>query len=254
MRKAFFVSVLCTSLALVMVAPGRAFPPPPVCNSWVDLIDYFLPSYPGWQTAKITWQGSDGSSTFFYKQSYGPNRLELIKFNDPHSAETFIYDSDWIYITSENGFPDGTSARVWPAGYNTTYLGLNWLPRVGCSSGVGIGQYNQFVPCYQNEVYYRNCTTCPCQLDHSTPTHCAKIPSGLRFLNYNYGGSLGTIATVIKVDNFDDWSGGEKYFYGLGRGLLRFEVFNAQGQTTSWGQQTSEVFNQPLTDQVCFHP
>jgi hypothetical protein len=254
MRKNLWVWVLGVVLVVLTVSPGSAFPPPPVCYTWVDLINYFVPNYPGWQTAKITWQGADGSTTFYRKLAYGPTQLELIKFNDPHSSETYNYDRDWIYITAENGINGSSDTRVYPAGYNTYYLGLNWMPRIACSSGVAFWQYNQFTPCYLNQVYYKNCNSCPCQYNYTNPQHCAKIPSVISFTNYNYGGSLGTIPTAIKDDRFDDWSGGEKYYYGLNRGFLRFEAYNAQGQVVSSSQQVAETANQPIADQACFHP
>ncbi len=113
-------------LFLLVASIGSAFPPDPVCTRWEDATSYFIPSYPGWQTAKIVWQGSDGSATYYRKLMYGSTQLELIKFNDPHSSETYDYDRDWIYITAENMQNNSPQTRVWKTGYSGYYLGANW--------------------------------------------------------------------------------------------------------------------------------
>src|ERR1700681_1757176 len=90
------------ALLLFVATAGLAFPPDPVCYTWADSTAYFLPSYSGWQTAKLIFQGSDGSVTYLRKFLYGPSQFEMIKFDNPHSSETYTYDGNWIYITAEN--------------------------------------------------------------------------------------------------------------------------------------------------------
>ena len=246
------------TLFVLVSSPGLASPPPPVCYTWADLTSYFVPSYPGWQTARETWQQTlpPAQPTYFRKLLYGPSKFEMIKFNDPHSSETYAWDTGWIYITAENGINGGSDTRIYPSGYDGYFLGQSWMPRVACSSGVSYWQFNTFFPCYSSQVYYSNCNSCPCQYNHTNPQHCAKYQSVIAFTNYNYGGSLGTIQTAIKDDTYDDLSGYERYFYALGYGLLRFEAYSGwpQGQLILAGQVTAITPNDPIADQACFHP
>jgi hypothetical protein len=214
-----------------------------------------VPNYPGWDTARLTWQASDGSSTFYRKLSYGPSRLELIKFNDPHSSETYLVDIGAIYLTAENGINGSAQTRIYPS--NGHLLGLIWLPRYACSSARPawtVDSFNQFTPCYLSQVYYNNCNTCPCQYSNTNPQHCSVNASFVVLTDFNYGGYLGALPTLIKQDTYDDNSGYEWYYYALGRGLVRFEAYKAGGQLIFQSQQTCEAPNQPIPDEACFHP
>jgi hypothetical protein len=245
--------LLATSLLGLSPHPARAAS----CLTWVDLTTYFVPTYPGWQTAKLTETQTIPSvgTTFDRKYLYDANKLALVKFNNPHSVETYTWDTHWIYLTAENGINGSPQSRVYPVGNN--FLGLSWMPRYGCTRAHPIGavsDFNQFTPCYTSQVNYNNCNSCPCQYDHADPTHCSLNPSYLLFTNYNFGGSIGTIPTVIKQDYYDDNSGYEYYYYGLGYGFLRFEAYNARGQLVVAGGETAETPNDPIPDQACFHP
>ncbi len=179
----------------------------------------------------------------------------MIKFNDPHSVETYTWDPYWIYLTAENGINGTSQSRLYPVGDNI--LGLIWMPRYACTSASPIwtiGNFNQFNPCYSQQVYYNNCNTCPCQYSSTDPQHCSVYPSSVTVTNYNFGGSIGTISTVIKQDQYDDNTGGERYYYGLGYGFLRYEAFNAQGQLVVVQQEAGETPDDPIPDQACFHP
>jgi hypothetical protein len=218
-----------------------------------DLTAYFVPSYSGWQTAKRDWVGSDGSSNTERWFSYAANKYEHIKFSDPQSAETFAVDSNWIYITAENKINDTTQSRVWLSGLYG--LGLRWLPRnaqgcPGCTPAEvsACNLQNNFVPCDSGTDYY---TTC--QFTSSGGNYCAKFGDTVIFTTYDYGYSIGTLASVIKHDVLDDGSA-ENYYYGEGRGLLRYEDYNPSGVLVSWAAQTGEVANQPIASNVCFQP
>jgi hypothetical protein len=67
-----------------------------------DLTAYFVPNYPGWDSAKRIWIGSDPGTIYGRWYSYGPNKYANIKFSNPNSVETYTFDASWIYITSEN--------------------------------------------------------------------------------------------------------------------------------------------------------
>ena len=102
----------------------------PECVSWVDLTTYLVPTYSGWETAKQTTHQSlpcCPPDSFTRKLLYGPTQFELIKFNDPHSSETYTWDSNFIYLTAENKINGTTSSRVFPAGGGG--LGFWWMPR-----------------------------------------------------------------------------------------------------------------------------
>jgi hypothetical protein len=230
-----------------------AAPAPAQCIA-NDLTAYFVPNYPGWDTAKRVWIGSDPGTTYGRWFSYGTNKYENIKFNNPHSAETYTFDGSWIYITAENNQNNSSISRVWPPGGNG-FLGLNWLPRygytcVGCRPREAVDCYtqNQFDTCYFSENLYNNC-----QFTQSLPTHCGLNGSIVEFANYPYGYSIGTLPSIIKRDTLDDLEV-EQYFYGLGRGLLRYERYDSRGNLVNWGQQTSEIPNSPIPDAACFHP
>jgi hypothetical protein len=218
-----------------------------------DLSSYFVPSYSGWQTAKRLWIGSNGGSASERWFSYAANKYEHIKFSDPQSAETFAIDSSWIYITAENKINDSSQTRVWPPGVYG--LGLRWLPRYaqGCPGCTAVeiaacNQQNKFDPCNSGTNYYNNC-----QFTNSTGNYCAVYGDDVEFTTYNYGYTIGTLATIIKVDVLDDATS-EYYYYGIGRGLLRYEDYDAHGNLLQWAAQTGENANQPIASNVCFQP
>jgi hypothetical protein len=243
-------------LFLLVASACLAAPPDPICYHWEDSTPYFIPSYSGWQTAKLIFQGSDGSVTYLRKLSYGANKFELIKFDNPYSSETYAYDGNWIYITAENMQNNTPETRVWQAGYNGYYLGANWMPRIVCTSGnQTYKNLNRFFSCSAGTAHYTNCNSCPCQYVSTDPGRCSKYQSTVSYSNYNYGGTIGTLPTLIMQSPFDDLSGSEWYYYGLGRGFLRFEVHDSSGLViVSYGYQSGEIPNDPIPDQACFHP
>lgn len=253
MRKLWSATLLLLSILALSTGPlksqgcpeiaGGCPPPQGNCLTYQDLTAYFVPTYSGWQTARLTEQGEPPSQpivTYDRKYLYGTNKLALVKFNDPHSVETYTWDNFWIYLTAENGINGTSQSRFYPA--NNSILGLIWMPRYA------------FTPCYNEQVYYNNCNTCPCQYASTDPAHCSVHPSLVSLTTYNFGGTIGTIPTLIKQDTYDDNTGGERYYYGLGYGFLRYEAVNAQGQLTAAGQEVGETPNDPLADQACFHP
>jgi hypothetical protein len=70
---------------------------------------------------------------------------------------------------------------------------------------------------------------------------------------WNYGPNVGVIDSIIKVDTLDNGEV-EMYWYGLRRGLLRWEHHSAAGQLLNWGQQTSEIPNSPIPHNSCAQP
>ncbi len=218
-----------------------------------DLSAYLVPNYTGWDQAKRSWIGSDGGSSSERWLSYAPQKYEHIKFSDPQSAEMFTLDSNWIYITAENKINDTAMSRVWPAGIYG--LGLRWLPRhaqscPGCTAVelAACNQQNTFDPCDSGENLYSSC-----QFTSSSGNYCAPNHSSVTFTTYAYGYSIGTLASIIKHDVLDNGYA-ENYYYGLSRGLLRYELYDDSGRLILWTAQTGEVANQPIPDQVCFHP
>ena len=220
------------------------------CNSY-DLTAYFVPNYSGWDTAKRIWIDSNNiTSPASRWYSYAPSKYAYIKFGDPHSVETYTYDSYFIYITAENYINNQPVSRVWPGG-------LSWLPRygfkcTGCTSQENLAclNLNLFDPCYTAQNHF----DANCQFTSGDPQHCNLNPSNVYLTSYNYGYSIGTLASVVKNDRNDVGGGWETYYYGLGRGFLRFEVHDGNNNLTYWAQQTGETPNQPLADQACFHP
>lgn len=244
------------ALLLFVATAGLAFPPDPVCTHWEDSTPYFIPSYAGWQTAKLVFQGSDGSVTYLRKLMYGPSKFEMIKFGNSHSSETYAYDGNWIYITAENMQDNSPQTRIWQPGYNGYYLGANWMPRVVCTSGnQTYRNLNRFLSCSATVLHYTNCNSCPCQYVSTDSAHCSKYQSTVSYANYDYGGTIGVLPTLIMSSTFDDLSGSEYYYYGLGRGFLRFESRDFSGSVLrSYGYESGEIANDPIPDQACFHP
>lgn len=88
----------------------------------------------------------------------------------------------------------------------------------------------------------------------TTPPHCATYLSRIDFApGYNYGNGVGVVDSIIKVDKLDN-AETEKYFYGLNRGLLRWEHLNSSGQIINWAQQTGEIANSPIPHNSCPQP
>lgn len=103
------------------------------CNSYVDATTFLMPNYAGWQTAKQTdvQTAPSPGTTYTRKLLYGTNKFELIKFNDPHSSETYTWDNTYIYLTAENGINGGSQSRVYPAGSDPMFR----APRSSAWSG-----------------------------------------------------------------------------------------------------------------------
>lgn len=219
----------------------------------VDLTAYFVPNYSGWDTAKRSWIDSSGGSNTERWFSYGTGKYEHIKFSNPSSAETFAIDGNWIYITGEFDQNNTSTSRTWPAG--SYGLGLTWLPRFGnqCTACTPLQTANcniegSFIPCNSGQNSYNSC-----QFVQSYPHYCAANYTYVYFVTYNYGYSIGSLPSIIKHDTLDN-NYVENYYYGLGRGLLRFEMYDANGYLVQWAAQTGETANQPISDQICFHP
>lgn len=241
-------------LSLLVSTAGLAAPPPPVCYTWANSLDYFLPNYPGWETAKHTWTGTDNSLVYLRKHMYGTNKFELIKFSNPFSSETFTWDNSYIYITAENMQDNSPNSRAWKPGYNGWQLGANWMPRVVCTSGnTQYMQFNRFFSCANGVDHYTGCNSCPCQLSSTEPARCSRWQNTVLFANYDYGGTIGTLPTLILSSPFDDQSGSERYYYGFGRGFLRFEVLRTNGLNSS-GWESGETPNDPIPSQACIKP
>jgi hypothetical protein len=256
---------LCAPVHSAVTAPDGITPSDScaTCNGYVDATTFLMPNYAGWQTARQTQTQTAPypATTYTRKLLYGTNQFELIKFDDPHSSETYTWDNSYIYLTAENGINGGTQSRIYPPGNDPLYpgvtiAGLVWMPRYVCTGTTPAGhiaEFNTFYPRYASQVWYDNCNSCPCQYDHTVPAHVARYSSTVSVINYNYG-SLGWVSTIEKDDLFDDLTESEHYFYGSGYGLLRFEADSHQGQVLVAGQETAEVPNQPIADQACFHP
>lgn len=242
----FLLCVLLLSSA-PLLAQGNCLP--------TDLAAYFVPSYSGWDTAVRFWTDSNGGSSHERWYSYAPNKYAHIKFGNPQSVETFDVTSNWIFITAENDQNNTNVSRIWVPG--TYGAGLQWIRRTGYTCfGCSHQDYqacqlnhNIFDPCHNGENFYTNC-----QFTNSTAAHCFLYNAAMIFYqNYNYGYSVGTLPSVVLSQDEDDRTS-ELYYYGLGRGFLRFESYDANGILTFWAQQTGEAANQPIPDQACFHP
>lgn len=175
------------------------------CQS-VDLSAYFVPSYPGWQTASEVWTGPAGPGVSDQWYSYAPNKYGHVKFDNPHSVETFTVSSTAIFLTAENGQNNTNVSRTFTPGY--LQPGLTWMPRVGftcvgCSvkEMVACEDQNTFVPCHNGENYYTNC-----QFTNGFPAHCFRWASAVGLLTYNYGYSIGTVQSVVLSQTEDDMS------------------------------------------------
>jgi hypothetical protein len=241
-------SVIVTSLLLVLAAS----PVLASCQA-VDLAAYFVPSYPGWQTASEIWTGPAGPGISDQWYSYATNKYGHIKFDNPHSVETFTVTSAGIFLTAENGQNGTNVSRTFTPGANQP--GFTWMPRFGftcpgCSVKEALTCENQntFVPCHDGENYYTNC-----QFTNSYPAHCFRWSSAVSLVSYDYGYSIGTVDSVVLSQTEDDMSR-EEYFYGLGLGFLRIEAYDANGNLKDWGAATQINANQPIGDQACFHP
>lgn len=248
--------VSCVFVASVPVFPidqikGEPPPPEPDGGCWdlpcgcaggdpVDLLQYFIPSYPGWETAKRVHVMMGSGTNYMRMLKYGTNKYELIKCPDGTCTETFTAGYGGVYVTSELG-------PTVLQGQSRQFLGsgLYFLPSSICRNRP------TFRPCHEGERFL-NATSCLPQ--GQTPPHCATYLSRVEFApTWNYGYSVGVVNSIIKVDKLDNGDT-EKYWYGLNRGLLRWEHYNAQGQLVNWGQQTGEIPNSPIPHNTCLQP
>jgi len=205
----------------------------------VDLLQYFVPNYSGWQTAKRIWTYMNGGTNQFRFFKYSTSSYELIKSPDGTSTETFDVGLFGVYVTSEMGPVLNSSSRLFIGD------GLYFLPGSICRNRP------TFRMCHDGEQFINPTSCLPAG---STPAHCAIYLSRVEFApNYNYGGSIGVLDSIIKVDKLDN-AETEKYFYGRNRGLLRWEHYNSAGTLINWGQQTSEIPNSPIPHNSCVQP
>jgi hypothetical protein len=206
----------------------------------VDLTVYFVPSYAGWQTARRVWTGAGGGQDSSRWFSYAPGKYEFIKTANGTKAETYTVYNDYIRITSEQG-GDITNSSV----YTRVWInaGAIWMP---ASPTPPI----QFLPCSDGTVFYNS----SCQPTGSQGSSCAKNYSSVyRIGSYNYGYSVGVVDSIEKEDVLDNGDI-EEYFYGLHRGLLRWEYWLANGTLKNWSQQIDEIADSPIADHICFRP
>jgi len=209
------------------------------CPDRVDLLPYFIPNYSGWEYAKRIWTYKGGNQDCFRMFRYGPGKYELIKNCVGTATETFQVSSLGVYVTSEMGTPLQSEARL----FNGS--GLYFLPAAICRNRP------TFQVCHEGQTFIDSST---CQTTGSTGPHCGPYPSRIEFApTWNYGGSLGVIDSIIKIDTLDNGEV-EKYWYGRNRGILRWEHWSASGVLLNWGQQTSEFPNSPTPHNSCYQP
>lgn len=205
----------------------------------IDTTTYFIPNYAGWQNAKKIWTEMSGGTNYFRFFQYSSDDYELIKCANGTCTETFEVTPAWIYVTSEMG-PQvlQSSSRVFLGN------GLKFIPRVLCTNKP------TFRPCHEGEQLI-NATSC--LPTGTTPSHCFTYSSRIDRVNWNYGGSLGIVDTLIKTDRLDNGEY-EKYWYGLGKGLLRWEHRSSSNQLLNYGQQTGLIMNSPISHNSCVQP
>jgi hypothetical protein len=234
--------IVCLSLVLLQAsAHALPCPDPPClpCGEVVDLRPYFIPSYSGWQTAKRIWTYQGGNSDCFRFFQYSADEYELIKTCPGTATETYRVTSTGIYVTSEMGTPLGSQARLFQGN------GLLFLPVSICTNRT------TFQVCHEGETFINNAS---CLTTGSAPAHCANYLSRVEFApSWNYGGNLGVIDSIIKIDRLDNGQV-EMYWFGRGRGILRWEHRTATGTLLNSGQQTSEIPNSPIPHNSCFQP
>jgi hypothetical protein len=199
---------------------------------------FFVPSFTGWQTARNLTIGDDGSKGAWRMLPYASNKYEFVKSPDGSEVETFTVGGliGGVVITSEQGVPE---SRRW-------VNGMTWLPGEVCKNKP---QLNYFEWCYEQEVDYFNCSQ-----TQTLPYHCGLFDSRIAYYpSKDYGYKVGVVESIVKVDTLDDGSF-EHYWYGRGRGLLRFEALDRNGVVQHWVQVTETVLNSPITPHYCFLP
>lgn len=207
----------------------------------VDLLPYFIPSYSGWQTAKKVQTMKGGGTNYMRMFQYASGKYELIKCPDGTCTETFNAGSGGVFVTSEIGPTVLNSSSKKFLG-----SGLYFLPASICRNA------RTFRPCHGGEQFI-NPTSC-LPTGQQNPARCALYLSRIDFApGWDYGASVGVVDSIIKVDELDNHEI-EKYWYGLHKGLLRWEHWSAQGQLLDWGQQTSEIPNSPIPHNTCPQP
>lgn len=244
--------ILATPLVAQDRISGRDVPPvltdaggcpdePCGCNGPqpIDTSAYFVPTFSGWQTAKRVWSQKAGGSNYTRFFSYATNHFELIKCPDGSCTETFEVTPTWIYVTSEMGAAVlDSQPRIFLGN------GLKFIPRVFCSNKP------TFTPCHQGEQFINGTS---CLASGSTPPHCSIYNSTLTRTTYNYGGTIGSLDSLVKTDRLDDGSY-EKYWYGYGRGLLRWEHRTSSNQILDWIQESGIIPNSPISHNSCVQP
>ncbi len=244
----FHGAVVAVLLLILTASPILA-----ACQT-VDVAPYFVPSYAGWQTASEDWTTGGQPIVTDQWYSYALNKYAHIKFDNPKSVETFTVTSSAIYLTAENDENNTSVSRTFTPGTNQP--GLTWMPRLaytcpGCTPQEALAcfQEGEFVPCHDGENDYNS----SCQFTNSYHAHCFLYGSHVNLISYNYGYSIGTVATAMLAQTEDDLTS-ERYYYGLDLGFLRFEAYNSSGVLTFWAQATQISLNNPIGDQACFHP
>lgn len=190
----------------------------------MDTSAYSAPTFSGWQTAKRVWSQEAGGSNYTRFFSYASNHCELIKCPDGTCAVTFEVTPAWIYVTSAMGAAVlDSQLRIFQADVHACHQGKQFINGASClASG-------------------------------STPPHCSICNSTLTRTTYNYGGTIGSLDSLVKTDRLDDGSY-EKYWYGYGRGLLRWERRTSSNQILDWIQESGITPNSPISHNSCGQP
>ena len=222
------------------LAPPGCEDDPCLCTGGdpVYLVPYVIPNYSGWQSAKRLWTYQGGGTNQMRFFQYGSSKYELIKCGDGTCTETFRMVADGFFVTSEMKIAGG-GGRVFLG------RGLYFIPSFVCPN------LRTFRMCHQGEQYVRETS---CLVDRQVPSHCAIYTSRIDFApGWNYGYNVGVVDSIIKIDKLDNQEV-EKYWYGLNKGLLRWEHWSAGGQLLGWAQQTGEIPNSPIPHNSCLRP
>lgn len=211
------------------------------CDHAVDIRPYFIPSYPGWDTAKKEMLYASGGTDYFRIFSYGTNKYEILKGATGNCAETWNVSLAGIYVTSEIG-PCVLASQ--PREFSGS--GLFFMPAEVCpylSTYRGGHQGERFV----------DAATCQ-YTGASTPGKQDKYLSRIDFApGWNYGYNVGVVDSIIRVHTLDN-NEVEKYWFGLNRGLLRWEHWSASGVLLNSAQQIGEIGNSPIQHNTCPQP
>ncbi len=207
------------------------------CNQKIDLSKYFIPSYSGWQKAKKVMKYKNGSTDYFRLYKVSTGKYRLLKGGTGKNAETFKVNSNGIYVTSETGAVTESDPRIFKN------KGLFFLPRYICPSNA------YFRPKHDGEQFIdpNTCST----TGQTTGPHTFRYNAWVEFVpGWDYGYQVGEVDSIVIHARNDDGKL-EKYWYGLNRGLLRWEIRSSSGQLINSVAQTREIANSPIPLNTC---